>query len=339
MNTYGDIRARFEAAYNESINESANSNVGTWLSLAQTPNAASKKALFDSINKELFKGESPWGERLTLSVFDDNSFKNVFNYLNKNKKQMEMLFKQKIQGIGAGEIMLAYIVENLTVGGGSATVDLNLFDKSGKIFDECELKEATLTGSGFLEDWQLGANHAKISIQTINKFKKLYDAVKYKIDALNPDGAGKSLVKGFETGEWGTAPNGKRFIHFSNITEIPVGPDREFKMGPAPDGEILVTYQDEALGNLSDNKTIEKIKSILSTKATSNIETYDQIHTELIKEMGSIKEKFLFISTKGVRGSKSVQNFHFLQNLPDTTDRLQLQSITLNKCKFRVKAP
>ena len=139
-------RYDFERAMNNAINENAHSSVGNWLTLAQQTNAQHKQILYDRINKELFGGKEPWPGRLKLTKFDDSSFKKVFQYLNKKSKFMNLLFKQKIQGIGAGEIMLAYIVENLTVGGGSATVDLNLFDDNGSVFDECELKEAKLTG-------------------------------------------------------------------------------------------------------------------------------------------------------------------------------------------------
>lgn len=332
-------RYNFEIAMYDAVNENAHSNVGSWLSLAQQSNVQSKQMMYDRINEELFDGTPPYPKRLKLSKFDASSFKTVFSYLKKNKKAMNELFKQKIQGIGAGEIMLAYIVENLTVGGGSATVDLNLFNDNGTVFDECELKEAKLTGAGFLEGWQLGANHAKLSIKTIDDFKALYNEVKFQVPALDPNTAsGKELAGGFASGEWGTAPDGKRFKHLSAIKEIPIGQDREFKLGPGPNGEITVKYNEELLGNLSDSKTIDKIKAALATKASSKVKTFDQIHTELIKSMGAIKEKFLFISTTGKSGNKSIQNFYFKKNLPGTTDKLQLHSITLNKCKFRVKA-
>ena len=334
-------RYNFERAMYDAVNENAHSSVGSWLSLAQQTNPQHKQMLYDSINKELFKGKAPWPGRLKLDKFDDSSFKKVFNYLKSkgNAKNMNLLFKQKIQGIGAGEIMLAYIVENLTVGGGSAPVDLNLFDDSGNVFDECELKEAKLTGAGFLEGWQLGANHAKLSIKTIDDFKALYNEVKFQVPALDPNtDSGKKLADGFTSGEWGTAPDGKRFRHLSVIKEIPIGQDREFKLGPGPNGEITVKYNDVLLGNLSDSKTVDKIKAALSAKAKARVKTFDQIHTELIKSMGAIKEKFLFISTTGKSGNKSIQNFYFKKNLPGTTDKLQLHSITLNKCKFRVKA-
>ena len=332
-------RYDFERAMNSAINENAHSSVGNWLTLAQQTNSQHKQILYDTINKELFNNKAPWPGRLKLNKLDNNGFNKVFNYLRKNKKEMNLLFKQKIQGIGAGEIMLAYIVENITVGGGSATVDLNLFDDKGNIIDECELKEAKLTGAGFLEGWQLGANHAKISIKTIDDFKALYNEVKFKVPALDPNtDSGKELADGFTSGEWGTAPGGKRFKHLSAIKEIPLGQDREFKLGPGPNGEITVKYNDVLLGNLSDSKTVDKIKSSLSAKASSRVKTYDEIHTELIKKMGAIDEKFLFISTKGSSGNKSIQKFHYKENLPGTTDKLQLHSITLNKCKFRVKA-
>lgn len=339
MDRYDFERALNSAAKATAINENAHSSVGHWLTLAQQTNATQKQMLYDTINKELFDGEEPWPGRLNLTKFDDSSFNKVFKYLKKNKQKMNLLFKQKIQGIGAGEIMLAYIVENLTVGGGSATVDLNLFNNSENIFDECELKEAKVTGAGFLEGWQLGANHAKLSIKAIDDFKALYNEVKFKVPALDPNTtAGKKLEGGFTSGEWGTAPNGKRFRHLSAIKEIPIGQDREFKLGPGPNGEITVKYNELLLGNLSDSKTVEKIKSALSAKADAKVKTFDEIHTELIKNMGEIPEKFLFISTKGTSGNKSIQKFHFRENLPGTTDKLQLHSITLNKCKFRVKA-
>ena len=234
-------RYNFERAMYDAVNENAHSSVGSWLSLAQQTNVQSKQMLYDRINKELFNGKPPYPKRLKLSKFDASSFKTVYSYLKKNKKAMNELFKQKIQGIGAGEIMLAYIVENLTVGGGSATVDLNLFNDNGTVFDECELKEAKLTGAGFLEGWQLGANHAKLSIKTIDDFKALYNEVKFQIPALDPNtDSGKELADGFTSGEWGTAPDGKRFRHLSAIKEIPIGQDREFKLGPGPNGEITV---------------------------------------------------------------------------------------------------
>ncbi len=337
------IRTNFKIAldkYNDFINEDAinEGNIGYYQTMGQSSKIEDKQKMFDAINKDYFKGKSPFSKRLILTEITDKTMQQVYTVLNENMPKANILFNLKRTGIGSGEIMMAYIVENLTIGGGSADVDLNLFDsKTGKLISEdkggvAELKEVTLTTDGFLTDWRTGAKHAAIRAQAIADVRALYLEVRDKIPELDPTTtSGKLAEKSAAKGEFSAMQK-----YFKDILEIPGNVDKDFKLSPGLDNEIIIKYQGTTIGNIQDKKTIDSITNILSQGGDSTVKTWNQIEEEVATGFAAIKESFVFIRTTGKSGAKKIQTFYYKENLPGTTDKLKIAQVTQNTKKVKV---
>ena len=311
-------------------------NIGKYQSLGQLNNLKAKQQMFDLINKDYFGGESPFSKRLTLTKIDDSTMQEVFQLMSEDIDAANILFNLKRTGIGSGEILMAYLVENLTIGGGSADVDLNLFDsKSGKFLSAgiAELKEVTRTNDGFLTGWRTGARHAAIRAQAITDIRNLYLSVRDAITELDPTTkAGQVAEKSAAKGEYTTL-----LKYFKDLDAIPAAADRDFKLRQGGKGEIIVKFQGNVIGNIDDAKTISEINKILSQDVNTNVKTYKQIEEEVAKGYGDIDEKFVFIRTTGKPGKKKMQGIYYKEKLPSNTKELKIAQVTQNTIKVKVK--
>jgi hypothetical protein len=357
MATQGDYRARFAAAMNTNDKKRESEKellFESFIGNATGNSKAGKQQLFDDINNQYFSGKCPWAAtkvpggltetadgRVTMSSFSKGSLKSLYKYFSSNQGATDTLLNlgRDDNAIGAGEIMMAYLVENLTIGGGSSDVDLHLWnDKFSKIVSGgyCELKESNLS-KGWLANWRTGAKHQGINSTYVPQLTAIYNAVKFSIPEINPETkAGKILTdKGGWINEWGTV-GGKRFKHIENLTkediDLQSSKDRDFKIGPGEAGNVVAKYNGELLGNIGDAKTIEAIKNIIKTSG-STIKTFTQIQSEVIAAVGAISTPFLFIESKNGK----VVNFHYYSSLPGDTSQIQIHSITQGKFKYKIK--
>jgi|AACY02.16.fsa_nt_gi hypothetical protein len=365
MATQGDFRARFAAAHDKITEKRAVEAVEleeliieSYTAVASTGSKSAQQNLFNSVNRKFTKNKCPWqgveftstndvkqqpDGRLWLSKMDATTFGVVFQYLMLKSAEANVLFNlgREDNAIGAGEIMLAYIVENIKIGGGSADTDLELFDEKWskpirKPDGKCELKEAQIA-KGMLQNWRTGAKHQGINSTYVPQLTALYDAVKSKIQEINPDGAGKDLAAGGGwINEWGTV-GGKRFKHIQNLTKADIqalsSKERDFKIGPGDTdkGALVIKFNDVELGRLDDPKTAKKIKSIIETEAS--VRTFAEIQNDVVSAVGNIDTPFLFIESK----NHAIVAFHYYKKLPGKTSELQIYSVTQGKFKYKIK--
>jgi|TARA_B100000768_G_scaffold175974_1_gene188089 hypothetical protein len=353
-------RYDFERALNGAAKTNAENEaliIESYIGAASTGSKAGQQNLFNSVNKTFKKNKCPWqgveftstsdvkqqpDGRLWISKMDADTFREVFKYLMLNKNEANSLLNigRDDNGIGAGEIMLAYIVENIKIGGGSADTDLELFDEKWSAIKppngKCELKEAQLS-KGMLANWRTGAKHQGINSTYVPQLTAIYDAVKHNIEEIKPDGDGKDLAAaGGWINEWGTV-GGKRFKHIQNLTKKDIqtlsSSERDFKIGPGAkdNGALVIKSNGVELGKLSDPKTAEKIKSIIKTEAS--VRTFTEIQDDVISAVGDIPTPFLFIESK----NKSIVAFHYYEKLPGKTSNISIHSITQGKFKYKIK--
>ena len=209
----------------------------------------------------------------------------------------------------------------------------------------CELKESQIN-KGMLANWRTGAKHQGINSSHVPELTKLYDAVKSSIPEIDPntDDGKKLTEKGGWINEWGTV-GGKRFKHIENLTREEINllssNDREFKIGPGKNGSVVVKYQEAVLGDISDSKTIDKIKLTLLSK--NSVKTFTETQEEVIKKVGAIPTPFLFIESKGSKdddeetATRKIINFHYYKRLPGNTNDIKIHSITQGKFKYKIK--
>ena len=291
-----DIRTDFKIAMEmAAINEAV--AVAKLEMLAQSPSLESKKELFDTINNVYFNGQAPFGDRIVLSRIDQSGMQQVHNALSKNIKAANMLFEIKKTGIGGGEILMAYIVENMIIGGGSADIDLNLFDMSaaekGKfsLIDSAELKEASMTKDGFLKDWRTGAKHRNVINRALEELKRLYSALINNIPELNPNTPyGKEAERKARMGEWTQVVNVIKDIDPVEINTVKI----DVSLQKGTDGNIVVSRGGQVIGNINDSKTIKVLYGLLQDSSSMKLKSFNQIEAELAQGFGGISEKFVF---------------------------------------------
>ncbi|MCG7944793.1 MAG: hypothetical protein N0C84_00445 [Candidatus Thiodiazotropha taylori] len=88
----------------------------------------------------------------TIKSFDTGKYNNVVKNLKaENKVMFEKLFRYQPKGVGPGEIMMYFICDDATLGGGSsAGLDIT---SGGKGY---EVKACALTREGFFENFRIG---------------------------------------------------------------------------------------------------------------------------------------------------------------------------------------
>lgn len=337
----GNFQAQLEKA--EKLYEAA--SIAELERLAQTPTLEAKQELFDKINADYFGGKAPFGEPIEIKKIDNSSMQAVWSKMSKgSKKDIGTLFGIKKVGIGSGEIMMAYLVKNLIIGGGSADVDLNLFDMkaaekgSFKLIDKAELKEAFLSGDGFLYGWRTGTKHRGAITVAMREFENLYNAVKTSIPELNPETPeGKKAQTNAFKGEYADVVRAVRDLH-----PIEVGPKVSFDLEITPEDDINVYIQGNLIGEIKDSKTMDVVKSILK-RDSKPLKSFKDIESDLANAFGNIKGKFVFIQTSGSnketgKGNKNVRGVFYKDNLPGNSEELKINAITQNMIKVMVKA-
>lgn len=328
------IRHNFERAmmnHSERLNEASDRE---YMILAQSTQKADKDKLYDLINEDLFGGKTPF-KRMTLKKFNMGSMANVEKELKKNAAAANAIVQLggDTTGIGRGEIMLAYIVENLCIGGGSEDIDLSLFNQTGKIMDQAELKECSKTNDGFLKGWRTGAKHRPYVEQAKSDLKTLYDGLKDIIPELNINTAsGKEIASKVARDE------GALFLNFvRDIDPVEVMTPLQFEIEEVPTGELIIKkIGGGPLGALEDKKTIDTIRGILKGQNMVTLKSYKNIEAELAKGFGSVKEKFVFIHTIG--DNKKFGGIYFKDNLSSSPADTKLDAWTGGTVKVKVKA-
>lgn len=293
------------------------------LSLAQSTLPQDKQELFDRINATYFKGKAPFGMRLKLSDLGSNSINQIKKYLSKDSDSANILYRLKTDGIGKGEIMMAYAVENLAIGGGSSEVDLNLFNESGKIFDTAELKEVTRQNSGRLVGWRTGKKWNDAKSKVWDELRKLYNLLKnshkdLKLGTVSGDKIGSKMLDG----------EASKFVAIAkDITELPPQFKKDFKIELAAEGELNVyTPSEELVGDINTDKGRKNLIRQFKQSINSNkVMTYSEIEAMAIKDWASKKEQFVFlIKDKG----DGFNDIVYLKNLKNNPKNMGLSSIT-----------
>lgn len=293
------------------------------LSLAQSTIPQEKQELFDRINNTYFGGKAPFGMRLKLNDLGSGYIEEIKKYLSKDSGSANVLFRIKVDGVGKGEIMMAYAVENLAIGGGSSDVDLNLFNENGKIIDTAELKEVTRQTNGRLVGWRTGKKWNSSKSKVWDELRKLYNLLRtshkdLKLGTASGDKIGSKMLDG----------EGSQFVKFAkDITELPPQFKKDFKIELGAEGELNVyTTSEELVGDINTDKGRQKLVSEFKQSINKNkVMTYSEIEAMAIKDWASTKEQFVFLVKDKGEGFNDIV---YLKNLKNNPNNLGLSSIT-----------
>lgn len=314
--------------FEQYINESA--NLKTLQHLAESNNKADKDALFKMINDSEFKSSSPFKERLKITKFDNSSISKIQSLLFSNKKAAQLLFDMKTTGIGRGEIMLAYIVENLSIGGGSNNIDLTLYDDNGGVLDRAELKEGRLDSNGWLWNWKTAVNHRFIISKALDDLKNLYNSLASVLPELDVNTKfGKTIRDGVNKGEM------SRFVTFArNLDPVKIYQELSFKIDKTPENDFVISTDDgKNLGSLKRKDTLSRIDQEISKDNQIIVKSIKDIESELAKSFNEINEKFVFLGTV----KNSLEGIYYFDRIPGDTSKTQIMSVTQGTIKMKVK--
>jgi hypothetical protein len=330
MADFNDIRTRFEGALNNQINESSQRN---YMALAQSSNKNDKEMLYNLINTNEFKGKAPF-QRIKLDSFSSANMAKVNKILSSNKGAATTLVNlgADVVGIGRGEIMMAYIIENCGIGGGSVDIDLTLYNDNGGILDQAECKEVKTSKDGYLYGWRTGAKHRSIIETAKQELKNLYMGLKDILPELNPNTAeGKDIQNKVARDE------GAKFLNIvKDLDPVIVTSPLTFSMSLSPEGELIVSKTGgEQIGSISNNKTIQAIKNMISGQNQIQLKSYSEIERDLVAGFGSIKEKFVFVQTNS---SKKFGGVLFKDNISSNVGETLISSWTGGSIQVKVKA-
>lgn len=89
---------------------------------------------------------------MTLKTFNDNQFNSLVNDLkSQNKQKFNQLLKYQPKGVGPGEVLMYFLVDDVQLGGGSSA-GLDVVS-GGKGY---EVKAVNLTKEGYFADFKIG---------------------------------------------------------------------------------------------------------------------------------------------------------------------------------------
>ena len=312
------------------INEGTERN---YMVLAQSSRKEDKDKLYDMINKDLFGGKAPF-QRVSIKNFSNGTISQVDRLLKSNPSAATRLANlgADVTGIGRGEIMLAYIIENCGIGGGSQDIDLTLYNQRGGVLDQSELKEARLGKDGYFSDWRTGAKHRPYVNAAKDDLQALYKALKDVLPELDPKTpVGADIQSKMARGE------GAAFIKLvRDMDPVAVAAPLRFEVQVTPDGELVISKEGgDAVGNLSNKTTLNTLKQLLSTQNKQSYKSFKDIEAELAAGFGSIIEKFVFVQTDSAKRFKGV---YFKNNLSSDPNETKIVSLTGGTVKVKVKA-
>lgn len=324
---------RLRDAYGDEIVNEAASDKGL-MALAQSSNPEKKRKLFDQINKRFFKGEAPFGEPQFASAFTEKLINELADKLSQNQAAATKIHNLggNITGIGRGEILMAYMISNCTIGGGSQNIDLTLFDEKGSsILDKAECKEAKKSNDGYLYGWRTAANHREYIDIARRDLNALYNALKDvhpSFSIQTPEGA--DIESKMSRGE------GSGFIKVvKDIDPVIIQTPLTFDIKEL-DGDLIISkVGGQPIGSLSDKGIMRDIKVLLSSQNTTTIKSYRTIENELIQGMGSVKEKFIFVQSIGT--NHKFGDMYYFRNLPGRVGSMKLDAFTGGTVKVRIK--
>lgn len=327
-----NLRVDFERAMQKysQVNEG---NQREYMGLAQSSRKEDKDTLYNMINADLFKNKAPF-ERIKLDSFSAANMAKVDSILSKDKTAATLLTNlgADVTGIGRGEILMAYVIENCGIGGGSQDIDLTLYNDKGGILDQAECKEVKISKDGYLYGWRTGAKHRSVIELAKADLKNLYMGLKDVLPELSTNTPeGKDIQNKVARDE------GAKFINIvKDLDPVVVTTPLTFSISMSPEGDLVVSKTGgKPIGNISDAKTLSTIKSILSEQNQTQLKSYTQIEQELVAGFGAIKEKFVFVQTNS---SKKYGGISFKDNISGNVGETLLYAWTGGSIQVKVKA-
>ncbi len=250
------------------------------------------------------------------SISTLNEMVKVYNkLLDNNKSTMKKIFDLTFGNeFGKGEVLMAYLHEDISVGGPGQSFDLSL---NGN--DEAEVKNVLKKGS-LWGNFRLGTESDPIMSQCIRHYSDLWEVARLFVKELNTT----KMIKDAKSNKF---DNTKDFLREWDIS---IAKDM-MKMNIDIRKNGNVYFNDVIVGSIvkDEQKAINVIKDIINTDNSTHIKSYTEIEELLSDGLSSHDRSYIFF--KGQKNGDLTG--HYKKRMPVS----KIESITQGKFKVKIK--
>ena len=258
-------------SFKKFISEARSGSSNTVLALASDNDGTDE--LRKIVNKQLkIKSKIP-----KISASTPKSFVSKYNkLLSKNKSDFKKIFDLTPKGVGPGEVLLSYLSNANTIGGGSSNYDVQM----GK--NKIEVKATKIDKDGYAYNFRLGVDSRPALSSAIKDLKDLYNSAKYYMSEIDNE---ETLSK-IDRGEMTSLKKHLKVFDPKVATDWEKLPLSIFKNKD-------INFKGEKIGSLTDKNILKKINE-LAASGTTKIKSYVKIEKELAEKLSSHKMQYFF---------------------------------------------
>ena len=214
-----------------------------------------------------------------ISARTPASFVNKYNkLLSQNKAVFKKIFDLVPAGVGPGEVLLSYLSNAITIGGGSSNYDVQMGN------NKIEVKATKIDTNGYAYNFRLGVDSRPALSAAIKDLKDLYNSAKYHIAEIDNE---ETLAK-IDRGEMTSLKKHLKAFDPAVATEWEKLPLSIFK-----NKEIY--FNGEKIGSLTERNILKKINELVLT-GTKKIKSFDIIEKELSDKLSSHAMQYFFFN-------------------------------------------
>lgn len=286
------------------INESVNPQI---LKYAEVMGDESTDRLRDLVNKE-------YGILNPPPKMDSRKVKNVKQLIKEynsrlktHPNEMKILFDIVPKGVGRAEVMLSYLHDEISIGGGSQNYDVDFWN------NQIEVKEVKISGD-YGGNFRLGVDSTYLLKKAYEDLVDLYEVARHYIPEINNDKFSDNVHK-----KGGIALSALRNWKIPKDVEV-----KEVNLKIQKDGYVL--NDGIIVGNLKDKDIIKNIKKMFDV--AKDVKSFEQIERELEKGLSEHDMKYFFFGDL----KKGIPLYY-----KEKIDDIRIESATGNKVKFQIK--
>jgi hypothetical protein len=214
-----------------------------------------------------------------ISARTPASFVSKYNkLLSQNKSDFKKIFDLVPTGVGPGEVLLSYLSNAITIGGGSSNYDVQMGN------NKIEVKATKIDTNGYAYNFRLGVDSRPALSAAIKDLKDLYNSAKYHISEIDNE---ETLAK-IDRGEMTSLKKHLKLFNPSVATDWEKLPLSIFK-----NKEIY--FNGEKIGSLTERNILKKINELVLT-GTKKIKSFDIIEKELSDKLSSHAMQYFFFN-------------------------------------------
>jgi len=227
--------------------------------------------------------------------------------LKTHNAEMKILFDIVPKGVGRAEVMLAFVHDEISIGGGSQNYDVDY----GSI--QLEVKEVKISGD-YGGNFRLGVDSTHYLKRAYDDIAALYGVARYYIPEIDNDDFANNVYK-----KGGIALAQLRKWVMPKKIEV-----KDVELKVLSDGYMF--HDGAVIGNISDKSLLGKIADLF--KVPKKVKSFSEIEDELESGLSGHEMKYLFFGDL----KKGIPMYY-----KDRIKDIRIESATGHKVKFQIK--